>query len=98
MAASFRNVDEIRELAGCDEITISPMHLQELRSCTSPLLQKLSPSMGGCTDELLGRISHAEFQEMHNSDQMATELLDTGVRKFAADQRTIEEMLAQVYA
>ncbi|KAJ9530847.1 hypothetical protein QJQ45_028863 [Haematococcus lacustris] len=94
MAASFRNVGEIRELAGCDNITISPQLLAELEACSDPLPRKLHPGM---RDDSLTKlvISKASFDTLHSADAMAVEKLAQGIEGFAADQRKLEAMLAQ---
>eukprot|EP01025_Chloroclados_australasicus_P021173 TRINITY_DN2220_c0_g2_i1.p1 TRINITY_DN2220_c0_g2~~TRINITY_DN2220_c0_g2_i1.p1 ORF type:complete len:435 (+),score=56.50 TRINITY_DN2220_c0_g2_i1:170-1306(+) len=96
MAASFRNIGEIQELAGCDNITIAPALLQELQDNTSPLPRKLTPAsaVGECQDENLSHMDEALFREMHGQDQMAVDKLDEGIRNFAKDQDRLEEMLA----
>lgn len=96
MAASFRNVGEIRELAGCDAITISPALLQELQdNSTDPLPYQLWPSMGGCEDlklDLSAPQKHV-FDEMHGADAMAVDKLKEGVEGFSADAVKLEELL-----
>ncbi|WP_226690640.1 transaldolase, partial [Pasteurella canis] len=84
MGASFRNVGEITELAGCDRLTIAPALLKELQENTSTLERKLS-----YTGEVKAKpepLTEAEFYWQHNSDAMAVEKLAEGIRKFAADQ------------
>ncbi|WP_101775600.1 transaldolase [Pasteurella oralis] len=91
MGASFRNVGEITELAGCDRLTIAPALLKELQENTSPLVRKLS-----YTGEVKAKptpLTEAEFYWQHNSDAMAVEKLADGIRKFAADQEKLEAML-----
>jgi len=95
MAASFRNVGEIRELAGCDNITIAPQLLGELEASTEPLPRKLSPSDKDPSVAKL-QMSHAVYEQLHNQDQMAVDKLKHGIDSFAADQRKLEEMLAAV--
>jgi transaldolase len=58
MAASFRNINQIRELAGCDKITIGPKFLEELAASTDDLPRKLSPESAGdlCEDEVRGSV------------------------------------------
>lgn len=94
MAASFRNAGEIRELAGCDNITISPQLLGELEASTDPLPRKL---MADAKDPSLKRltINQAVFSELHGADEMAVEKLKQGIDGFAADQRKLEEILAK---
>lgn len=96
MAASFRNVGEIRELAGCDNITISPALLGELQNSVEPLLRKLSPEMGDAEDSEIKAMNEDLFRQMHESDKMAYEKLTEGIEKFAADQRKLEEMIGQL--
>ncbi|KAK9819953.1 hypothetical protein WJX72_004354 [[Myrmecia] bisecta] len=98
MAASFRNVGEIRELAGCDNITISPALLGELADATEPLERKLWPDMGDCDLPRydLGGSAAQRFKEMHGSEQMAVDKLKEGIDGFAKDQRKLEEMLAAI--
>ncbi|GMH33617.1 hypothetical protein BSKO_01451 [Bryopsis sp. KO-2023] len=98
MAASFRNAGEIRELAGCDNITISPNLLEELKSSTEPLVRKLSPELASCSDEELSKMDEKLFRKMHGEDQMATDKLAEGIENFAADQRALEAMLAELSA
>ncbi|GLI69948.1 hypothetical protein VaNZ11_014688 [Volvox africanus] len=96
MAASFRNVGEIRELAGCDKITISPNLLDELEKNTEPLERKLSPERAS-TDVL--KLSHMHedlFNKLHGADQMAVEKLKQGIELFAADQKRLEDLLASI--
>lgn len=97
MAASFRNIGEIRELAGCDNITIAPSLLAELEASTEPLPRKLSPDV---RDASMARITMDKptFDAMHNADQMAVDKLAQGVEGFAVDQRKLEELLAKAAA
>ncbi|HDR1029000.1 TPA: transaldolase [Pasteurella multocida] len=91
MGASFRNVGEITELAGCDRLTIAPALLKELQENSAPLERKLS-----YTGEVKAKpqpLTEAEFYWQHNSDAMAVEKLADGIRKFAADQEKLEAML-----
>jgi transaldolase len=96
MAASFRNIGEIRELAGCDNITIAPPLLKELEASTDPLPYKLWPRMGGCEDEhvRMDFFAREKFDELHGADQMAVDKLQEGIDNFAADQRKLEELIA----
>lgn len=97
MAASFRNVGEIRELAGCDNITISPGLLGELEAATEPLPYALWPGMGGSTDPKYDFTAGAyeTFKKMHEEDQMALDKLAEGIEGFAADQRKLEAQIAK---
>lgn len=96
MAASFRNAGEIRELAGCDNITVSPGLLEELRMSTDPIMRRLSPEMATCPDKELKDLDERTFREMHASDPMASEKLPEGIEKFAADQRALEALLQKL--
>lgn len=98
MAASFRNVGEIQELAGCDNITISPALLSELAACTDPLPRKLYPGMGssGEAHHNMSGSNFDLFQEMHGGDQMAVDKLKEGIDSFASDQRKLEGLIAEL--
>eukprot|EP00775_Hariotina_reticulata_P006112 gene6112-6350_t len=98
MAASFRNAGEITELAGCDNITISPQLLGELESSSEPLPRKLWPQMGECTDQQYSGIGEDVFSQLHDTDLMAVEKLKQGIDSFAADQIKLEEQLAKLAA
>eukprot|EP00958_Prasinococcus_capsulatus_P006277 scaffold600_cov385-Prasinococcus_capsulatus_cf.AAC.10 len=99
MAASFRNVGEITELAGCDNITIAPALLDQLEQCHDPLPCKLGAKQwqdidveGELPTSLL-KFDQASFTEMHNSDRMAKEKLVEGINGFVKDQFTLEGIL-----
>lgn len=96
MAASFRNVGEITELAGCDNITIAPALLASLEACTDPLPRKLSPHGATSPDGKLSSITEEQFYELHNADKMAVEKLKEGINSFAADQVKLEAQLAKL--
>lgn len=91
MGASFRNLGEITELAGCDRLTIAPTLLKELQENTSSLERKLSYS--GEIKAKPQPLTESEFYWQHNSDAMAVEKLAEGIRKFAVDQEKLEAML-----
>ncbi len=94
MGASFRNIGEIQELAGCDLLTISPQLLGELQANTSPLPRKLEPAKAKATS--VARVSFDEkgFRFALNEDAMATEKTSEGIRVFAADIRKLEQAIA----
>lgn len=94
MGASFRNIGEIEQLAGCDRLTISPQLLQELAADNGVLERKLNPASPGAPIAEL-HDNEASFRYSFNSDAMATEKLAEGIRKFAEDQQTLEQQLAQ---
>jgi len=96
MGASFRNTGEIRELAGCDRLTISPQLLDELSNNYEPVPTKLkSDNTGAEIKYNLGQES--DFRYEVNSDEMATEKLAQGIRGFAADQEKLENWLKEIY-
>ena len=92
MGASFRNVCEITELAGCDRLTIAPALLKELQENSTALVRKLEYK--GEVKAKPQPLTEAEFYWQHNSDAMAVEKLADGIRKFAADQEKLETMLS----
>lgn len=83
MGASFRNIGEIIELAGCDRLTIAPALLKELAESEGALERK--PSFSGEVKARPARITEAEFLWQHNRDPMAVDKLADGIRKFAVD-------------
>ncbi|ACB73989.1 transaldolase [Opitutus terrae] len=95
MGASFRNKDEILELAGCDLLTIAPKLLGELAASTDPVERKLEPE--AARKAKVKRVSFDEksFRWALNEDQMATEKLSDGIRSFAADVRKLEQLIQQ---
>lgn len=95
MGASFRNVDEIVELAGCDYLTISPDILEQLKNAQDVELErKLSPEKAKVSLEEKIRINERSFRWMHNEDAMATEKLAEGIRNFAIDTVKLEKMMS----
>ncbi len=97
MGASFRNVDQITELAGCDLLTIAPKLLAELADADVPVPKKLDVS--AAQNAQLEKIAMDEktFRWMFNQDAMATEKLSEGIRKFAADYVKLEKTIASNY-
>ena len=92
MGASFRNVGEIIELAGCDRLTIAPALLKELQENSTALVRKLDYK--GEVKAKPQPLTEAEYYWQHNSDAMAVEKLAEGIRKFAVDQEKLEAMLS----
>ncbi|HHF6586053.1 TPA: transaldolase [Haemophilus influenzae] len=92
MGASFRNVGEITELAGCDRLTIAPALLKELQENSTALVRKLEYK--GEVKAKPQPLTEAEFYWQHNGDAMAVEKLAEGIRKFAIDQEKLETMLS----
>ena len=91
MGASFRNVGEIIELAGCDRLTIAPPLLKILHETPNAVERKLD--FQGKVEAKPQPLTEAEFYWQHNSDAMAVEKLADGIRKFAIDQGKLEDML-----
>jgi transaldolase len=92
MGASFRNIGEIIELAGCDKLTISPALMSELANSQGTLITKLvSPEQKKPAPEAL---SEGQFRWQMNEDAMATEKLSEGIRQFAVDQVKLETIIA----
>ena len=94
MGASFRNVGEIIELAGCDRLTIAPALLKELAESEGTLERKLSYT--GEVKARPERITESEFLWQHNQDPMAVDKLADGIRKFAIDQEKLEKMIGDL--
>ena len=94
MGASFRNVDEILELAGCDRLTISPALLGELRDGTGTVERKLDATTAADRCDLEKKVfTEAQFRWELASDACATEKLAEGIRNFAADLVKLEEYI-----
>lgn len=95
MGASFRNTDEITELAGCDRLTISPQLLQALDEDYGVLERKLNPTNSG--EKIHYQLDgETAFRYELNDDPMATEKLSGGIRAFVADQIKLETWLRDI--
>ena len=93
MGASFRNIDEIIELAGCDLLTISPALMEQLRSQEGPLTRKLDPHNPWATQEQI-HVDKPLFETMMVEDRMASDKLDEGIRGFSKAIEALELQLA----
>ncbi len=93
MGASFRNIDEITELAGCDLLTISPSLLKELEDREEDLVKKLDAASAGSKDIAKMHMDEKTFRWMLNEDAMATEKLAEGIRKFTIDLLKLENLV-----
>ncbi|RYG39164.1 MAG: transaldolase [Burkholderiales bacterium] len=91
MGASFRNVGQIRALAGCDLLTISPDLLAQLQRTDSPLERTLDPTR--VEPMPLVQLDEAAFRFALNEDAMATEKLAEGIRQFAIDARKLDQLI-----
>lgn len=92
MGASFRKVEQILALAGCDRLTISPSLLEELHNSNQNVERKLCPSTKSLHRP--SPLSESEFRWEHNQDAMAVDKLADGIRQFTVDQQNLESLLA----
>src|SRR5215470_16165925 len=90
MGASFRNVNQIVRLAGCDLLTISPDLLEQLEKTEGTLVRSLDPVNAKASKDERLHLNEKTFRWMHNEDAMATEKLAEGIRKFNSDARHLE--------
>jgi len=96
MGASFRNIGEVKALSGCDLLTISPALLAELSKETGVKLERaLSADAAKKLDIPRTHYDEKKFRWELNEDQMATDKLSEGIRKFAADCITLENLIKQ---
>jgi transaldolase len=94
MGASFRNIGQIEELAGCDCLTISPELMKELSESTEPLERKLDPEKARSANVEKLELDEKKFRWMLNDNAMAYEKTGEGIRKFAADVVKLEKFVA----
>jgi transaldolase len=95
MGASFRNIGEIKELAGCDLLTIAPKLLAELDSTEGALPRKLDPANSANLDIKKITIDKATFDKMHAEDRMAHDKLKEGIEGFSKALEDLEKLLAK---
>jgi transaldolase len=98
MGASFRNTDEIKALAGCDLLTISPNLLEEMNNDNRELTQILSADYAEKCEDAKIELDEKTFRWMLNEDAMATEKLAEGIRGFTADLIKLEDMIKEQLA
>jgi transaldolase len=91
MGASFRKVEQIVRLAGCDLLTISPDLLAQLEKAEGEVPRRLSVETARNTDGHKLHLDEKAFRWLHNEDAMAVEKLSEGIRKFYADARKLEK-------
>lgn len=96
MGASFRSVEEVLALAGCDRLTISPDLMAALEQSNEPVKQRLNQTPAQSKNETI--LSQSQFRWLMNEDAMATEKLAEGIRNFAIDQVKLEKQLAELLA
>jgi transaldolase len=94
MGASFRNVGQILELAGCDLLTISPELMKQLSESHDAVRRKLTPADAKKADLKPLALDEKKFRYLLNEDAMATEKTAEGIRKFAADIAKLEQLVA----
>ena len=95
MGASFRNTSEIKELAGCDLLTIAPKLLEELKTHEGELTRKLDPEKAKSMNIEKLTIDKATFDKMHAADRMANDKLKEGIEGFSKALEDLEKLLAK---
>ncbi|MEP6685258.1 MAG: transaldolase [Verrucomicrobiota bacterium] len=95
MGASFRNVGEIIELAGCDLLTISPDLMKKLSESNEPVERKLTPEKAKAAEVERLELDEKKFRYLVNDNAMASEKTAEGIRKFAADIVKLEKVVAE---
>jgi transaldolase len=95
MGASFRNLGEIVELAGCDLLTIAPNYLAELQTTQGTLVRKLDPAKANSLGGERIKMDEKTFRAMHEQDRMAKEKLDEGIQGFSKAIVVLEKLLAE---
>jgi transaldolase len=96
MGASFRRVEQITHLAGCDLLTISPDLLAALAATDGDLTPPLTPQMAARDGEARIHLDEPHYRWLHNQDAMAVEKLSEGIRKFDQDARALESWASTV--
>ena len=97
MGASFRKVDQIVRLAGCDLLTISPDLLAQMEKAEGDVPRRLSVEAARASEETKLHLDEKAFRWMHNEDAMAVEKLSEGIRKFYADTRKLEQHVRETH-
>jgi transaldolase len=95
MGASFRNTGEIKELAGCDLLTISPKYLHEMDAEEAELPRKLDPAKADHEKIEKIRMNEQVFEDMHKADRMAHDKLKEGIEGFSEALENLEKLLAK---
>jgi transaldolase len=98
MGASFRRVEQIIGLAGCDLLTISPDLLEALQQMDGDVTPRLTPESARASTEEKIALDEKAFHWLHNQDPMAVEKLSDGIRRFDADARKLEQWAASAVA
>jgi transaldolase len=95
MGASFRKVDQIERLAGCDLLTISPELLEQMEKTKGEVSRRLNVESARISGATKIHLDEKSFRWMHNEDAMAVEKLSEGIRKFHADTRKLEQYVRE---
>jgi len=98
MGASFRRVEQIVDLAGCDLLTISPDLLDALQKAPGEIAPKLTPQLARASTEEKISLDEKAYRFLHNHDPMAVEKLSDGIRRFYEDARKLEQWAATAVA
>jgi transaldolase len=98
MGASFRKVEQIVDLAGCDLLTISPDLLDALQKAPGEITPRLTPEHARASAEEKITLDEKTYRWMHNQDPMAVEKLSDGIRRFNEDGRKLEQWAATAVA
>jgi len=98
MGASFRRMEQIVDLAGCDLLTISPDLLEALQQASGEIAPKLTPELARASDAEKISLDEKTYRWMHNMDPMAVEKLSDGIRRFYEDGRKLEQWAATAVA
>ena len=95
MGASFRNLGEITELAGCDLLTIAPNYLDDLQKTSDTLPRKLDPEKAKTANIERIKVDEAAFRKMHAEDKMASDKLEEGIAGFTKAIVQLEQFLGE---
>jgi transaldolase len=98
MGASFRKVEQVTQLAGCDLLTISPELLASLAEQSGELTRRLSPATAKAAKLEKIQLDEKTYRFLHNQDAMAVDKLADGIRKFWADGRQLEQFAGKLMA
>jgi transaldolase len=98
MGASFRKVEQIIDLAGCDLLTISPDLLETLQKMDGEITPRLTVQAARASSEERASLDEKAYRWLHNQDPMAVEKLSDGIRRFDADARKLEQWAASAVA
>jgi transaldolase len=96
MGASFRNTEEILELAGCDLLTISPTLLGELEELEVEVERKLDAHGSASMEMEKLHLDEKRFRWMHNENPMAVEKLSDGIRRFTSDLLKLQQFISDL--